>query len=57
MWQIRPGDRYRLPSGAVVSIFGCRADYCECRYSTHTGYRGEMNLSRLFIQRHGERVS
>jgi hypothetical protein len=57
MWQIRPGDRYRLPSGAVVSIFGCRPDYLECRYSTHTGYRGELNLSRLFIQRHGERAS
>jgi hypothetical protein len=57
MWQIRPGDRYRLPSGAVVSIFGIRPEYFECRYATHTGYRGEMNLSRLFLSRYAMRAT
>jgi hypothetical protein len=51
-----PGDRFLLPSGSIVNIFGCRYDYFECRYSTHTGYRGEMNLSWLFLSRYGVRA-
>jgi hypothetical protein len=57
MWQIRPGDRYRFPSGNLIDVLVDRGSHFECRYSTYLSYRGELNLSRLFIQRFGERAS
>jgi hypothetical protein len=52
---IRPGDRYRLPSGSIVVVHHVRQDIVVCRYEGR-GERGEMNFDERFLRLHGRRA-